>query len=81
MGKHVITKLTPQDNYRLMLEFDGSERRIFDVAPYIKGELYGELADVSYFKQVRIGTGGTFVMWPHEQDISPEDLYELSVAI
>lgn len=81
MGAHVITKVTPLENSRLLLEFDGIEQKVFDVTPYIQGDFYGELANASYFKQARIVFGGQCVAWPHDQDISPEDLYGLSVAL
>jgi hypothetical protein len=36
--------------------------------------VFRELRDADYFKQVR-AEGGT-VVWPHEQDICPDTVYE-----
>lgn len=69
----------PLENYRLRIEFDNGEIRIFDVKPLIRGSWMGELADESYFKTVRIG--GLSVEWPHEQDICPDQLYEQSKPV
>ena len=69
----------PLEDYRLQVEFDNGEVRIFDVKPLIRGSWMGELADKSYFKTVRIG--GLSVDWPHEQDICPDQLYEKSVPV
>ena len=69
----------PLEDYRLQVEFDNGEVRIFDVKPLIRGSWMGELADKAYFKTVRIG--GLSVEWPHEQDICPDQLYENSVPV
>jgi hypothetical protein len=41
--------------------------------------VFQELRDVDYFKQAR-PEGGT-VVWPHEQDICPDTLYEASERV
>jgi hypothetical protein len=39
-------------------------------------EVFSELKDLRYFRRVIVAFGG--VMWPHEQDFSPETIeYEL----
>lgn len=45
----------------LEIEFSNGEQREFDVKPYIKGEWYGKLRDVSYFNAVE--TDGFTVVW------------------
>ena len=68
-----VIAVTANDDFCLDLEFaDGSAKR-FDVRPYLDYEIFRELKDYSYFKQVRLAFGT--VQWPHEQDISPETLY------
>ena len=71
--------VVPLEDYRLQVEFDNGEVRIFDVKPLIRGSWMGELADPAYFKTVRIG--GLSVEWTHEQDICPDQLYENSVPV
>ena len=71
MNKVVAVKA--RDDFSLDLKFsDGSIKR-FDVKPYLDYEVFRELKDPAYFKQVRLAFGT--VQWPHEQDISPETLY------
>lgn len=68
-------KVIPLENYTLHIFFDNNEEKIFDVKPYIKGNWYKELMDVSYFSSV--STDGFTVIWPNGQDICPDDLYYL----
>ncbi len=67
----------PLDDYRLLIEFDNTEKKIFDVKPYIIGSWYGKLSDSDFFKTVHIS--GKTVEWADGQDIAPHELYELSV--
>jgi hypothetical protein len=74
-----IMAVTANDDFSLDLKFnDGSVKR-FDVKPYLDYEVFRELKDLNYFKQVDLAFGT--VQWPSEQDISPETLYIEGVAI
>ena len=63
--------------YLMVGKYNGEEKK-FDVKPYIKGEWYGNLKDVAYFKSVSVD--GYTIVWPDGQDICPDELYELSYA-
>ncbi|MBR1553578.1 MAG: DUF2442 domain-containing protein [Schwartzia sp.] len=77
-----LLDVKPLADYRLDLLFVTQERKVFDVSPYIKGSWYGELKDPDYFSKVRIHPElKDTVMWPHEQDIAPHELYELSTVV
>lgn len=65
--------------YRILVEFDNGERKSFDVAPYIKGEWYGQLRSLEYFK--RVSVDGFTVVWPDGQDICPDELYRLGELV
>lgn len=74
-----VIAVTANEDFSLDLKFnDGSVKR-FDAKPYLDYQLFRELKDLNYFKQVRLAFGT--VQWPHEQDISPETLYLESVAV
>ena len=74
-----VIAVTANDDFTLDLKFnDGSVRR-FDTKPYFDYEVFSELKDPEYFKQVSVAFGT--VQWPHEQDISPETLYLESVPV
>ena len=67
------------DDFSLDLKFnDGSIKR-FDAKPYLDYEVFRELKDSGYFKQVTVAFGT--VQLPHEQDISPETLYIEGVPV
>lgn len=74
-----IIAVTANNDFSLDLEFNDGSLKRFDVEPYLDYEVFRELKDLDYFKQVRIAFGT--VQWPHEQDISPETLYLEGVAM
>src|SRR5438270_9411366 len=74
-----ITAVTANDDFSLDLKFSDGSLKKFDAKPYLDYEVFRELKDLNYFKQVDIAFGT--VQWPHEQDISPETLYLEGVAV
>lgn len=74
-----VKTVTPRDAYKLELTFSNGEVRVYDCSPLLDFGVFEELRDVSYFAQVRVD-GGT-VVWPHEQDICPDTLYEDSMEL
>ena len=71
-----VLKVVPLENYRLRVVFETGETRIFDVAPYIRGDWFGKLRDPAYFRTVH--PAGETVEWQGGQDLDPHELYELS---
>ena len=67
----------PLPDYKLLLEFDSKEKKIFDIAPYISGSWFGKLEDVGLFNTVRVC--GNTVVWAGGQDIAPHELYDESI--
>ena len=76
-----LLSVIPRDDYHLELHYVTGEKKLFNVAPYIMGSWFGELRDPSYFRAVRLLPDGYHIEWPHEQDLAPHELYELSVPI
>lgn len=74
-----VIAVTANDDFSLDLEFNDGIMKRFDAKPYLDYEVFQELKDPSYFKQVRLAYGT--VQWPHEQDISPETLYLEGVSV
>lgn len=79
MLRPTVKIVEPKDNYQLILTFDNSEKKLFDVKPYITGSWYGMLKDISYFKKVK--PNGFSIEWTEGQDICPDDLYYNSIEI
>jgi hypothetical protein len=69
-----VKSLVAMDDYRLEITFTNGEVGVFDCSHLLDFGVFRELRDITYFKQAR-AEGGT-VVWPHEQDICPDTLYE-----
>jgi hypothetical protein len=79
MLQPMILRVEPLSDFKLKLEYETGEIKLFDAKPFIKGSFCGELGNESYFKAVRAVK--THVEWPHGQDIAPEALYETSQSL
>ena len=75
-----LINVIPLENYMLELQYENGEKRIFDVKPYMQGEWYEKLKDISLFRTVKVIENWT-VEWAEGQDIEPKELYENSEAI
>lgn len=73
-----VTHVKPLAEYKLLLTFETSEQKIFDVSPYISGDWFGKLRDLEYFNTVRLS--GRTVEWVGGQDIAPHELYDCSIS-
>ncbi len=70
------------DNHSVEFTYETGERRVLDISHHIRGTWMGELSNPAYFARVGIEPNWRqWIVWPHEQDISPEELYELSVPV
>ena len=69
-----VKAVAPKDDYKLEIIFRNGEIGIYDCAPLLDFGVFRELRDINYFKHATV-CGGT-VVWPHEQDICPDTLYE-----
>ena len=78
MNPHV-TRVTPQREHRLLLEFENGEARLFDLTPYLDKGVFRALRDSPDFAQARVVDGS--IEWPGEIDLSYDTLYLRSVVI
>ncbi len=72
-----VQSVEAQSDYSLRLVFTNGEQGVFDCQPLLGFGVFQELKDLGYFKTARVEYGT--VVWPHEQDICPDTLYEKSV--
>ncbi|EIC23681.1 DUF2442 domain-containing protein [Thiorhodovibrio frisius] len=72
-----VTAVRVKPNYRLELEFENGERRLFDMSSYMNKKPFVCLKDSPLFACAFIDYGT--VVWPGEIDIAPETLYDRSV--
>jgi hypothetical protein len=68
-----VKSVKPLDDYCLLLTFENSEKRIFDLKPYLNKGVFARLQNVALFKTVRVVSGS--VEWRGEIDLSYDTLY------
>lgn len=69
-----VRDVSTQAGFRLKLTFTNGETGLFDCSRMLDTGIFRELRDEAYFRQARVEAGT--VVWPHEQDICPDTLYE-----
>lgn len=74
-----VVAVCPGARHRLKITFSSGEVGVYDCRPLLDFGVFRELRDDAYFRRVRV-EGGT-VVWPHEQDICPDTLYEEAVFL
>ena len=74
-----VLKVSPGPEYKLFLEFENGEKRVFDMAPYMNKKPFISLKPPSLFAQAFVDYGT--VVWPGNIDIAPETLYDRSVPV
>ena len=76
-----ILSIETLEDYKIKLEYETGEIKLFDVFPYIDGSYYGQLSDKNYFKTAQVVDNGYTIEWKNGQDIAPHELYEMSVSL
>lgn len=74
-----VTHVEPTDDFRLILEFDDNEKRVFDVKSIFSYGRFAELQDKVTFERVHISFDT--VEWENGLDLDPEYLYARSKEI
>lgn len=69
----------PQKDYKLYLEFDNGEVKVFDVKPFLSKGIFKELLNSEVFNSVQVTDGS--VQWNNEADFCPDTLYLESVSV
>jgi hypothetical protein len=67
-----VISAEPIENHKIKVALSNGKWGVFDVSPYLDKGVFQELKDQAYFSQIKVAFGG--VMWPHEQDFSPETI-------
>ena len=74
-----VQAVVSKDDYKLEITFTNGEVGIFDCTHLLTFGVFRKFENVPYFRQVRVLHGT--VVWPHEQDICPDTLYEDSLKV
>jgi hypothetical protein len=76
MGSYVhITSVSALEGYCLAFQFDDGTKREIDFEPMLIGPLFGQLRDLSLFRQAKVNNDTGTVEWPNGADYSPIVLY------
>lgn len=71
-----VVAVQPSRDFKLHLEFENGEHRVFDMSPYMQRKPFDRLDEDAFMRAfVAHGT----VMWPGDIDVAPETLYVCSV--
>ena len=65
-------------DYKLLVTFSDGTRKIVNLEPYLKGEVFGELLDKEKF--VQYGLTRVTIEWANGADLAPEFLYEIGTV-
>jgi hypothetical protein len=74
-----VIKVSTQEDFKLIIEFENGERRFFDMKPLWPLKPWNRISSRKFFQNVRVEYGS--IVWPGNIDISPETLYEDSTPM
>lgn len=74
-----VVKVETKPGYKLHLEFENGEKRLFDMTPYMERSPFNALKPPPLFSCAYVDYGT--VVWPGNIDIAPETLYDRSVPV
>ena len=74
-----VVKVEAKPGYKLLLEFENGEKRIFDMKPYMDKKPFTQLKGSPLFGKASVDYGT--VVWPGNIDIAPETLYDRSLPV
>jgi len=77
LNSYYPVDVRPFEKYKLLITFDNSERRIFDVEPYLSDSFFASLSNPFVFNAVKVSP--VSIEWPGGIDICPDELYCNSV--
>jgi len=61
--------------FTLELVFNDGAKKTIDFLPILHGEMYGPLADLSFFQKVILDKEAHTITWPNGADFDPAVLY------
>ena len=74
-----VKSVKPLDGYKILLEFENNEKKIFDLTPYLDLGKFSELKNVTLFNSVSVSFDT--IKWSNHLDLDPEFLYQRSNSV
>ncbi len=78
---HFVRDVSYVSEYKLLLSFEDGSVRLVDLEQELEGEIFEPLADINYFKTVRVNPDQDTIVLDNGADIYPDFLYEIGVAV
>ncbi len=69
------------DNHTLLVEFDNSEIKRYDIAPLFGKSMFAPLQNPAFLKNVQVEQGGHAVYWNEDIDLSEFELWRKGVSV
>jgi len=63
------------DDHTLLIEFNNSFKKVYDVRPLLVKEMFFPLKNFSFFRNVQVDSGGYAVFWNEDIDLSEHELW------
>jgi len=81
MSHPKVKAVSAIDDHTLIVEFDNSEKKRYDVRPLFEKKMFQPLKDPKLFKAVQVEQGGYAVAWNSDIDISEHELWSHGQAV
>jgi len=75
MSHPKVKAVSAVDDHTLIVEFDNSEKKKYDVRPLLEKKMFHPLKNPELFKSVQVELGGYAVAWSSDIDISEHELW------
>lgn len=63
------------NDHTLLIEFDNSSKKEYDIRPLLVKEMFSPLKNFAFFKNVQVDAGGYAVFWNEDIDLSEYELW------
>lgn len=78
---HSVKQAKYDKDYKIILTFDNKTDKIVDLFPYLYGEIFEPLKDISCFKKFKVNEDTDTIEWENGADMSPDFLYRIGKNI
>ena len=75
MNPPKIVSVTAVGDHKLIVAFDNSEVKEYDVSPLLEKDAFAPLKSASLFRSARVDQGGYAVVWNDTIDLSENELW------
>ncbi len=70
-----INSVKAINDSKLLIEFDNSQKKIYDITPLLEKVMFTPLKNPAFFRNVQVDKGGYAVFWNEDIDLSEYELW------